>query len=93
MSSESDCVSIYVENNDDENDRGKEVFVNQDRDENIGADLDEEKYFPGEDEFDNENDNDYLFNSNDDDPEFIDVKENKKDKQRGNCYCVRDCES
>jgi len=43
--SESDIVSIYVEHNVDEIDKGKGVLVNEDMDENIGVDSNEEACF------------------------------------------------
>jgi len=42
-------VSIYIKHNDNENDKGKGVLVNQDRGESVGIALDEKAYFSNED--------------------------------------------
>ncbi|KAJ8452954.1 hypothetical protein Cgig2_014717 [Carnegiea gigantea] len=73
-----DYMSIYVKHNDDENDKGKEVLVNQDTDEDIGVDLDEEAYFSDKDEFDDEYDSDEWFNSDDDNRKFIEIMKEKR---------------
>jgi len=57
------------------NEKGKGVLVNEDKDKNIGVDLDEEAYVPNEDEFDVEYDIDDGFDSNDDDLKFINIRD------------------
>ena len=76
--SESDIVSIYVEHNVDEIDKGKGVLVNEDMDENIGVDSNEEACFLDMYEFNDKYDTNDQFNYNDDDPECINFRKKKK---------------
>ena len=70
LCSEHEFVCIYVEHNDYETDKGKQMLSNEGRDQNIDTSMGEEAYFLDVDELSDDYDSDEYFNSNDDDPEF-----------------------
>ena len=77
LCSEHEFVSIYVEHNDDVNDKGKNVLSNEGGDENSDSGVGEEEYFLDVDEESDHYDDDDWFNSDDDDPKLKEIRDKK----------------
>jgi len=80
LCSEHEFVSIYVEHNNDEAAKGKNVLSNG-GDENSDSGVGEEAYFLDVDEVSDDYDDEW-FNSDDDDPELKEIRDIKKMLQK-----------
>ena len=77
LCSELEFVSIYVEHNDDVNDKGKKVLSNEGGDENSDSSVGEEEYFPDVNQESDAYDDDDWSNSDNDDPELKEIRDKK----------------